>query len=196
MMSRLSEDLDKLFGNDPNVRYEDDYFRVVEVPQTGDDYVAFDPKRRTVAVLGFRGKVGAEGECLVRKEQIPAWNNESKSRPYHYCCIRGGIEEGEDPQYSAKRELQEEAGYEVQTKDLYDLGTMYHSKENMANTHLYGVNLTDCVRFNDDGDGSYSEEIASNEWVKMSECCQKHIKDPLIHVALIRLIGKSMKSLN
>jgi 8-oxo-dGTP pyrophosphatase MutT (NUDIX family) len=196
MNSRLSEDIDKLFGNDSDVEYEDDFFRVVRVPGRNDDYVAFDPKRNTVAVLGFRGSVGQNGECLVRKEEIPSWNNESKSRPYHYCCIRGGVEDGEDPRFAAKRELKEEAGYEVQSQRFYDLGTMHHSKENVAETHLFGVDLSDEVKFNASGDGSYAEEIASNEWLTMAECCQNHIKDPLIHVSMIRLIGKSMESFN
>lgn len=190
MTLKLSQRLDILFENRLDVEYENEYFRIISIPTQLGEYLAFDPKRDTVSVLGFKGDSGVDGQCLIRKEDISAWDYEDKSRPYHYCCIRGGVKKGESDVLAAKRELEEESGYKITGDRLYDLGQMYHSKESTASTHLFAADLNNLQRFNSEGDGSVSEVKSSNEWLSLTECCTDKVKDPLVQVSILRLIGK------
>jgi hypothetical protein len=122
-----------------------------------------------------------EIQFLLRSEVTPCWDVNNPT----FSTITGGTEEP-TPQLDAIRELREEAGYQIELKELIDLGTSYGSKSSDTRYHVYSVDLGGKERGAAAGDGSHLEEAGEAIWVdgKTVLACQ----DPIASVALIRLL--------
>lgn len=91
---------------------------------------------KKVAVLGFRRDPEDNIEFLLRDDYTPSWGDE----PIR-ASITGGVENN-DPPGTALLELEEEAGFKVDTSRLNYLGTCYGSKAMDTIYYLYAVRLT------------------------------------------------------
>lgn len=138
-----------------------------------------------VAIVPFR-RIGDGVEYLARIEICPAHSLE----PARYS-ITGGARENETPVMTAKRELLEESGYDVNASMLVPLGNVRPSKSADTIVHLFTVDVTDLPQETPQGDGSRWEEGASVEWVSYMDGLQIH--DPLFVTALVRL-GEQIKN--
>lgn len=132
---------------------------------------------KIISILPFR-KIGDDSEYLIRKEVTPCWSLD----PEH-SSITGG-DEGNVIE-SAIRELEEEAGFDIEEKDLIDLGTCYGTKSTDTVYYLFSTDLTGKEMHQPKGDGSKLEAEASNEWVKYDFLLT--VKDPLVSTICLRL---------
>lgn len=113
-----------------------------------------------VAVLAMKGD-----EVLVRHENCLPHGG------FVDTSITGTIEEGDDPLYTAVKELREESGYDVSPEKFVDLGWIYPSKASDMKMYLYAVEITDEPQGDLEGDGTKGEEGASVKWVSREEAC-------------------------
>ena len=90
------------------------------------------------------------------------------------------------PTLTAVKELKEEAGYEVSSKDMINLGTCKGTKSCDTTFYLFSVDLTDKKEGKATTDGSELEKNASCIW---DEDVSKSV-DPLSYVSYYRLTKK------
>lgn len=108
-----------------------------------------------------------------------------KSEQDGLTSITGGVDKGSTIIKSALNELHEEAGYEVDKKDLQDLGTVRISKQEDSLWHLFSYNATGKVRRQDSiGDGTKGEENAYCKWVSIAQAVG--CKCPLVATMIVR----------
>ena len=80
------------------------------------------------------------------------------------CSLTGSIDEGENPDDTALREVAEEAGVVMLPENMHFLSTIYTYKACTKNTHVYFADITDCAFTHPVGDGSEIEEEAYVRW--------------------------------
>lgn len=136
-------------------------------------------KGQIVAILPYRRVAKDEWEALLRDEVVPPWGLSSS-----VCSITGGCDhEDEEPVEVAKRELKEEAGYDVPLEAFHSLGTCRGTKSTDTVYHLFGVDVTGEEAGEATGDGSQLEDEASTVWSSEPETCD----DPLVSVMWARI---------
>jgi 8-oxo-dGTP pyrophosphatase MutT (NUDIX family) len=133
-----------------------------------------------VSILPFRNS-GDQMEFLARLEVCPAHGPD-----FECCSITGGAEPGKSIEVSARQELWEEAGYQVDVDDLIRLGQVRPSKCADTTVHLFAVDVTNEPRLPASGDGTRFEADASVEWVDYDQGIQ--IADSLFVTAVTRLL--------
>jgi len=138
-----------------------------------------------VACVPFRTSQDGEKQYLLRSEITPAWGDEPV-----LSSITGGYEGG-SPDDDIIRELDEEAGYEVDRDELIRLGVSFASKSDDTIYHLYSVDLTGKEAKEAHGDGSELETIATMEWV--DEDVIQDVMDPQVSVIYTRLQAREVK---
>lgn len=116
---------------------------------------------QAVAVLPFRTKEegSSEIEFLVRNEIVPPWTLDRS------LCSLTGMHEGGSYLETAKRELKEESGYEIEIDELIELGLVHNSKASDTEIHLFAVDLTGKEEGEVEGDGSILEALGTYDWV-------------------------------
>jgi 8-oxo-dGTP pyrophosphatase MutT (NUDIX family) len=122
----------------------------------------------SVAILPFRYEEGGL-EILVRHELIPPWNMGHNTNRLVMSCVTGDLEDTELPHMGALREVFEETGYgkEDLSKYLHFCGIFRGSK--LLENEVYGfvLDLTGVDNISTpEGDGTFFEDQAHNEWVK------------------------------
>lgn len=164
---------------EPKVLFETDNFDVVDV----DGKVGILPKNPRVAVLAFeRGEDGLSSFVGVLDEYNPLRRG-SKS-----TTVITGTAEGDDPDIlsTAKRELEEEAGYEaIDTFRWTYLGEMTTSKVVMEGVHCFAVDVTGLRRREPKTDGSLTE--AKSEFKKISVSDALDVEDCFIPAIFMRM---------
>jgi 8-oxo-dGTP diphosphatase len=135
-----------------------------------------------VAVLPYRGLQRQNLHYLAILEACPSHGSE-----VHGSCLSGGIEPGETPAEAAVRELEEEAGYQVQTSDLLPLGLVYPSKLLELQVHLFAVDVTSLKALPPKGDGSVYEATARPVWYNHAQAYR--VPDAVWGAAMFRLAG-------
>jgi len=138
-----------------------------------------------VAILPFKIE-NDEPKFLVRADWIPCWGlDKDVARPKFMVSITGGIETG-GPTQNVIKELKEEAGYEVTSQDLIELGASYISKVTSAFAYLYTVNLTDKQPVVAEGQDEL-EQLGETLWVGQKELIMQGA-DPLLQSMLAKIL--------
>lgn len=125
-------------------------------------------------------------EFLLREGLTPCWSMDKKI----VSTITGGFEGHHSHKITissrndAVRELEEEAGYVVNKKDLIFLGNCYASKSSDTKYVLFTVDLTGLNPGKAEGDGSMLEKQATTRWCKKEDIFE--CKDPLASVMYLR----------
>lgn len=136
---------------------------------------------RLVTPTNFYGLSIPYKEFLFRKEICPAWDLNGLKK----TCVTGGHDQPLIVQ-TAVKEILEETGYEVDTRQLVSLGKCQGVKSCDTTYYLFTVNLTD-IKPNGDacGDGSVHEKLAENYWAKENEFV--NTDDPIVGMIYTRL---------
>lgn len=132
-----------------------------------------------ISILPFKKKDN-KVLFLLRKEITPCW-----SMDYNISSVTGKHDQ-RTPTLTAVKELKEEAGYEVSSKDMINLGTCKGTKSCDTTFYLFSVDLTDKKEGKATTDGSELEKNASCIW---DEDVSKSV-DPLSYVSYYRLTKK------
>lgn len=80
------------------------------------------------------------------------------------CSLTGSIDEGENPDETALREVAEEAGVVMLAENMYSLSTLHTYKACTKKTYVYFADITNCAFVRPVGDGSEIEEEAYVRW--------------------------------
>lgn len=124
-----------------------------------------------------------ELELLLRHEITPCWDVDRQI----VSSITGGVGKELTPDETAVEEIEQEAGYVIETDDLIDLGTCFGVKSSDTIYHLFAVNLTDREKEMDAlGDGSELERLAECRWHSEQDICE--VEDPLVYANYVRLL--------
>ena len=168
------------------VLYKTDWLslrKIVDPEKCVDGYVYSHEDRcsgRIIAVLPFKFDHSIV-YYLLRREVTPCWG----MRQY-VSSITGGYEGG-DPRDTVVLEMKEEAGFEIDKKDLISLDTSFASKSSDTIYYLYSIDLTDKQAGKPSSDGSKLEQMANCFWATEEEMMIENIKDPQVYVLLTRL---------
>lgn len=130
-----------------------------------------------VSILPFK-KEKEKTRFLLRKEITPCW-----SMGYNISSITGKHDQ-KTPALTAVKELKEEAGYEISSNDLINLGACRGTKSCDTVFYLFSVDLTDKKEGEATTDGSELEKNASCVW---SDSVSSSV-DPLSYVSYYRLM--------
>lgn len=106
-----------------------------------------------VTVLPFNRRTG---KFLCLYERVSATLN---PKPV-LTSLTGGMDKGEDPLFTALRELREEAGMVILSGQMISLGTVYTYKGCTKITHMFGADITEGFSVEAMGDGSDLEAQA------------------------------------
>lgn len=131
---------------------------------------------KKIAIVPFRltGQDDIPVEWLLLDEVTLCWNGDTLE-PH---SITGTVDKGNTHLETAKIELKEEAGYDVDEKDLIFLGTCYGIKSSDTLYYLYTVDLTDVELGEVSGDGHPLEDVAKAFWTKDID----DATDPMVYV--------------
>lgn len=146
-----------------------------------------------VVVLGIRYSESKkalldEMEALVRVEHTPCHLDGPKEGKFNLTSLTGMIEDGLTPFQTAKKELLEESGYDVQEEAFIDLGWVYPSKQSDNKIYLFAVDLTGLEPSKEiSGDGTKGEEGAYSKWVSLKEAIS--LPSPMIGACISRLFA-------
>lgn len=137
---------------------------------------------KKVAILPFKEE-NDHIWYLVRDEVTPCWRGDKKV----ISSITGGVDE-DDIRDVVIKEMQEEAGYSIQRKDLMYLGQCFGTKSCDTVYHLYAVNLT----------GKLKTIVTTNDPLEAKAGCRwtmnavEQAEDPLVYVLFIKLLNYLM----
>jgi hypothetical protein len=138
-----------------------------------------EKNKGVISILPFK-KEKNQIQFLLRKEITPCW-----SMNYNISSITGKHDQ-KTPILTAVKELKEEAGYEVSSKDMINLGTCRGTKSCDTIFYLFSVDLTDKKEGKATTDGSELEKNATCIW---NSDVSKSV-DPLSYVSYCRLTKK------
>jgi ADP-ribose pyrophosphatase YjhB (NUDIX family) len=163
-------------------------YRKLINPEKGIDGYEFLHEDRCngfiVSILPYRVVDNLEGrdspyDFLLRHELTPCWDTDFNI----YSSITGGVDYMHTAIQTAKKELEEEAGYIVEETDLVFLGSSYGTKSSDTIYLYFTVDLTNKEGYKAKGDGSYLESKATCLWVEDIGISE----DPLTYVAYHKL---------
>ncbi len=125
-------------------------------------------------------------DVLVRKEKNPI-----QSETFVTTVFSGGIEEGETPEQTMFRELEEESGYTSrQVTEVTYLNTVMPTKFMDLKTHLFMVMVEGAPEKAIQGDGTVGEK--GGHWVQMPiSQAAREVQDPCFHAIFLKTIFKN-----
>lgn len=137
-----------------------------------------------VAVLPFRRLHNGGVEFCLRQEITPCWGMEPR-----LSALTGGLEPGLNVHQTAREELWEEAGYDIECDNFISLGTCFGTKSTDTVYYLFAVDVSLAQQQAAKGDGSKLEAEASMLWVGDV----RDAVDPLAAMIYLRLLPKLME---
>ena len=143
--------------------YSNPYLQVFKAKNKGGEEYTFTKDNDKVVVLPYTiidGKV----KIMTLIEPIKLWG-----RAKEITCVTGTLEEGEEPNECAVRELEEEIGIQSDWGDNWTyVGKFHPVKGSVDCRHMYLVNITDeSIKENPDDDGTYFEKVAKRLLTKI-----------------------------
>jgi hypothetical protein len=137
-----------------------------------------------LAILPYRYFNG-QLQYLLRKEVTPCW---SGPVTHDINSITGSVEFEEtsvDPYIgTAILEIEEEAGYKCDPREIIELGKTYSIKSSNTVYHLYTVDLSNKIKYDEIGDGSTLERKSFCYW---SNTIPVEFNDPFIAACKLRM---------
>lgn len=207
------ENREHLFQRYAAVSLDDRYIKVIkftDIPEAigmeGNDVVVFDSKwvkvkqsdkgflflerknRDSIAVLLLRD-VGEDKpyEMLVRYQPLCV------DHQLHACPITGGIDHPDQLLIDlARKEIEEEAGYEVGTDRIYEFGSYIVGTQTNEKCHMFLCDVTGLEPTIPQGDGTYHESISYNSWEPITNLYNCDYSAMRIFSGLMEEIGEFM----
>ena len=145
------------------ILYENDWVELSAISGEGYKYIYSHESRcsgKIVGILPFR-YVDERIEYMLRDEFTPAWSTKHNI----ISSITGGVENN-DVIETAIHEVREEAGYDINEKNLIQLGMIRTSKSSDTIYHLFSFDATNLVQREQHGDGSELEKKAKSFWTR------------------------------
>lgn len=139
-----------------------------------------------VSFLPYRYSEKNKLEFLFRCEATPCWDLDK-------ICVSsftGGVDTGDSIQKTVLKELREESGFEIQNKDLIDLGQTYGSKSSDTIYHLFSMDLSNLKQTKELEVESELEKTSFCKWYKYDDI---YTEDPLAYSILFRFMQKFSK---
>jgi hypothetical protein len=138
--------------SDPKILFQNNYIQVIE----NKERVGIKQKNPSVMILPYTIDESGNPKSIGLISE-PSYIKEEKMT---YTIITGSPDKSDvDILATAKRELLEESGYEVQDTDKWDfLGNIHSSKLLVNGNPAFGVDITGIEKVKKSGDGSESEE--------------------------------------
>ena len=155
--------------------------KIVTIQPKIKEYIYLHESRsagKVVAIVPYR-RVNNTFKFLVRYERTPCW--EPGLTP---CAFTGGIDEGEEPSYTACRELKEESGIEINERELIYLGTCFGTKSSDTTYYLFSALLNSDNIHRDYHIESTAQIKSGAGWLSLSEAIG--YGDPIMHTILMR----------
>jgi 8-oxo-dGTP pyrophosphatase MutT (NUDIX family) len=170
--------------SDPKIIHQNDYIEVIQT----EDRVAIKQKNPSVMILPYT--IDGNGNPL--KIGLIAEPSQIKESKITYTVITGSPDDNDDDILeTAKRELKEESGYEVEDIEKWDfLGNIHSSKLVVNANPAFGVDVTDFQRGEKEGDGSQNEENTKFYLVDISEALDKD--DALISCLFLKIFQNKL----
>ncbi len=133
-----------------------------------------------VALLPWRVENGIV-KVLLRQEVVPCWQMQPS-----LSIITGGAEPGKTLMQTARQELLEEGGFDVENlRRFLPLGSCFGTKSVDTVYTLYGVNVHGLKQEPAQGDGTVLEDLGKCVWIE-----GRHVNlsvDPLTYILYHRL---------
>ena len=182
-MNKLSNILKE---NQDKVLYSNNWFDIIE--RTHDNEASMTgvkTKYGNVVVLPYTRENGKINKVGVMYEINPLWGDGQ-----HPTTVTGGIEDGEDNLEAAKRELKEEAGYDVPNSDKWEfICEINASKLIDLRQPCFAVDVTGLETGEATKDGTINEELSEFKMVDVREAI-RIVNDAYLSNILLRLILK------
>jgi hypothetical protein len=126
----------------------------------------------SVSVLPFRMDRSGKVSFLIRQEpHVPLGTME-------FTVVNGSFDD-KYPEKIVTKEIFEETGYLVSSRDVYFANMVYRCRNTNERVFCYYVDLTGKYKEHDpSGDGSKAEEMAKNFWMSEKEALSK-VCDPI-----------------
>lgn len=141
-----------------------------------------------VSFLPFRKSSDDSLEFLLRCEATPCWELDTPV----LSSFTGGVDKGSNPGDTFLHELEEEAGYVIDSQDdprIYVLGQSYSTKSSDTQYFLYAVDITDFPeeKMKDLYIESELEASSTNVWVDANKLSD--IQDPFVAQIFVRFLA-------
>lgn len=133
---------------------------------------------KAVAVLIYRENLNTP--ICGRFEEVPCHFD-----GISLCSLTGMVEKEDTFEYTAVKEIYEEAGINCKKEELIGLGTIKNSKASDTITYLYALNAGNRDIGEPIGDGTKGEEGSYCDWVTYKDAIM--CKDPLMSTLIKRL---------
>lgn len=139
------------------ILYKGKYFNVIEKEENNASVIGIDEHNENVIVLPYTLTELEEIESIGVLNEF----NTLRYKNYSITCITGDIEDDEDALKAAKRELQEESGFNQEDNNKWIfLGNLTTSKLSTQEHPCFAVDISGLKQNNKKGDGSKNEELS------------------------------------
>lgn len=165
------------------VLWENKWFQVVQKEDTNGAMMSgLKPLLGNVVVVPYVKEGDKITKIGIMNEVNPMWGEGT-----HVTTITGGVEEGEDNLVAAKRELKEEAGYDVDDSDKWQFICETNvSKLIDASQPCFAVDVTGLEVGEATKDGTVNEELSSFELLDIDDAIYK-CRDAYIAMVIYKL---------
>ncbi len=155
----------------------------------------------------FVGILRAFRPTIYFRKDYPLPLKDKRVYTYVYEAVAGSLEEGDrgidGVLNRVVEELEEEAGFVVDKKNVFSLGGSFFPSHGQSTEkiHLFAVDVSNAKKVEARGDGSVNEGLNKIEFFEINEllnmCFQGIVEDPKIEIGIGRLgrcllIGKGM----
>lgn len=185
----------ELMANNSQLLKDDDWvqLRKVVAPEHKINGYTYSHEVRCngdiVCFLPYEKGLFTYHKFLLRNEAVPCWELDMPS----LCAFTGGVDKGSNPFLTCIKELEEEAGYVLDSPELTQrvksLGTSFGIKSSDSVYHLFAIDVTD---FPENKKKELFvetdlESSATNIWVDTKELIEQ-AKDPFPVLIAMKLV--------
>lgn len=170
--------------SDPKILLQNDYLNVIE----RDNRIGVQQKNPSVMILPYTTDESGNPKSLG----LIAEPNPMRDGGISLTVITGSPEDSDvDILETAKRELKEESGYEVNDIERWDyLGNIKTSKIIINGNPAFGVDITGIEKGEKEGDGSKSEENAKFSLVGLNDAI--NLDDALVSCLFLKIFQNKL----
>jgi len=173
---------DEFADTKDKVLYGDKHFKVIEY----EDWHILKEKD-TVVCIPY---LVESNQFIIRYEYIPPFKY-ADGQEYHLTVISGGIEQGETPERTLLRELEEEAGLVLREDYQIDdnMKPLFINKASVNKYHPYilPLNEKDYHEVIAKGDGSKAEELSKSVKIDVKYLSSLNPSDLITDYMLVKL---------
>jgi hypothetical protein len=170
--------------SDPKILFQNNYIEVIE----NKGIVGIKQKSPSVIILPYTTDESGNPRSLG----LIAEPSSIKEEKITHTIITGSPEDSDvDILATAKRELKEESGYEVEDTEKWDfLGNIQTSKLIVNGNPAFGVDVTDLQSKEKSGDGSDKEENTKFSLIPVNDAI--NLDDALISCLFLKIFQNKL----